>query len=85
MSQRPVFIAQDGTLWCVPALSFLAGAVNAAEPLYRWRWRKVLGERHGQLFCVVARGALNSCMVEFLCDGARVITSRNALRRARPQ
>jgi hypothetical protein len=33
------------------------------------------------LLRVVARGSLNSCLVEFE-DGARFITSRHALRRA---
>jgi hypothetical protein len=51
-------------------------------PVYRWRVRTVLGERHGDLVHVLARGALNSCLVEFLADGHRAITSRNYLRRA---
>lgn len=52
------------------------------EQLYRWHWRKRLPERHGQLFRVLARGKLNSCLIEFLNDGTRYVTSRNALRRA---
>jgi hypothetical protein len=48
---------------------------------FRWHWRARLPERHGQCLRVVARGRLNSCMVEFQ-DGARFITSRNALRKA---
>ena len=39
-------------------------------------------ERHGELFTVLARGALNSCMIRFESDGQIVITSRNALRKA---
>jgi hypothetical protein len=50
-------------------------------PLYRWRWRARLPDRYGQTCRVVARGTLNSCLVEF-ADGFRAITSRNALRRA---
>ena len=50
--------------------------------LYRWHWRARLPERHGQLFRVLARGKLNACCIEFLSDGWRVITSRNALRKA---
>lgn len=50
--------------------------------LYRWRWRKRLPERHGQLFTVLARGSLNSCLIRFEVDGWLVITSRNALRKA---
>jgi hypothetical protein len=48
---------------------------------YRWHWRARLPERRGQLFRVLARGSLNSCLIEFQ-DGTRIITSRNALRRA---
>lgn len=38
-------------------------------------------ERHGQLFRVLARGTMNSCLVQFLDDGWKMITSRNALRK----
>jgi hypothetical protein len=48
--------------------------------LYRWRVRTRLPERFGQACRVLARGALNSCLVEFE-DGYRVVTSRNYLRR----
>jgi hypothetical protein len=48
---------------------------------FRWHWRARLPERHGQRLRVVARGRLNSCLIEFE-DGARFITSRNALRKA---
>lgn len=37
--------------------------------------------RKGQACKVTARGKLNSCRVEF-ADGFKMITSRNALRRA---
>lgn len=47
---------------------------------YVWTWKTRLPERRGQFFRVTARGALNSCMVEFE-DGERFVTSRNALRR----
>lgn len=53
-----------------------------SEVFYRWHWRARLPERHGELFRVLCRGALNSCLIEFLSDGRRVVTSRNALRRA---
>jgi hypothetical protein len=52
-------------------------------PLYRWHWRKRLPDRHGQVFRVLCRGALNSCLIEFVSDGWRVVTSRNALRRVK--
>jgi hypothetical protein len=54
-----------------------------APPLHMFRWRRVLGGecRHGQPCRVVARGRLNSVLVEFR-DGWRVITSRYAVRKA---
>ncbi len=52
-----------------------------AEQLYRWRWRAKLPDRHGDVFRVLARGSMNSCLIEFLSDGHQVVTSRNALRR----
>lgn len=52
-----------------------------APLLYRWHWRARLPERRGQLFRLLATGRLNSCLIEFE-DGWRVITSRNALRKA---
>jgi hypothetical protein len=39
-------------------------------------------ERRGQLFHVLVRGKLNSCLIRFVDDGWTVVTSRNALRRA---
>ena len=52
-----------------------------SEQLYRWHWRARLPERHGQLYRVTARGKLNACRIEFVSDGAKFITSRNALRK----
>jgi hypothetical protein len=48
---------------------------------HTWYWRACLPERKGQPCRVLARGRLNSCLVEF-SDGYRVITSRHAVRRA---
>lgn len=45
-----------------------------------WYWRALLPERKGQPCRVIARGALNSALVEFE-DGQRVLTSRYAARR----
>ena len=45
-----------------------------------WWWRTNLGERKGQPCRVLARGRLNSILVEF-GDGFRVITSRYAVRK----
>ena len=50
--------------------------------LYVYRWNRM--GRKGQLCQVLVRGKRNSCMVEFLSDGHQAITSRNALRKARP-
>lgn len=41
------------------------------------------GERLGQACRVLARGRMNSCLVEFQ-DGAQFVTSRNYLRKAQP-
>jgi len=48
---------------------------------YIWRVRTRLPERYGHVCHVLARGKMNSCLVEFL-DGYKVITSRNYLRKA---
>jgi hypothetical protein len=47
-----------------------------------WHWRARLPDRRGQRLRLVATGRLNSCMIEFE-DGARFVTSRNALRKAK--
>jgi hypothetical protein len=53
---------------------------------YVWFWtekaRPALGDRKGQRCRVLARGTKNSALVEFESDGHKVITSRNALRKA---
>ena len=49
---------------------------------YRWHWKARLPERRGQVFRVVCRGKLNACLIQFE-DGFQVVTSRNALRKAR--
>lgn len=45
---------------------------------YVYFWNRM--GRKGQLCRVLARGTMNSCAVEFLADGFRAVTSRNALR-----
>ncbi|UFN47136.1 hypothetical protein LPC08_13975 [Roseomonas sp. OT10] len=75
----------------IPLLHFGRPPRPAAAPrppsdpgrLYRWCWRARLPERHGQPCRMLARGTLNSCLLEFE-DGTRVITSRNAIRRIAP-
>lgn len=45
--------------------------------LYRWNRQG----RKGQECVLLCRGTMNSCLVEF-ADGYRMVTSRNALKRA---
>lgn len=47
--------------------------------LYVFRWDRM--GRKGQTCKVIARGTMNSCLLEF-SDGFRMVTSRNALRKA---
>lgn len=47
---------------------------------YYWRVRTRLHDRYRQACRVLVRGAMNSALVEF-CDGYKVVTSRNYLRR----
>lgn len=54
---------------------------------YRWAWgqsaHRVFDRcRKGELCRVVARGTMNSALIEFE-DGYRTVTSRNGLRSAR--
>ena len=49
---------------------------------YYWYWKKKLPERKGQRCRVLARGKMNSILVEFE-DGYQVITSRHAVRRVK--
>jgi hypothetical protein len=52
-----------------------------SEYLYIWRVKARLPERFGKRCRVLARGKMNSALVEFE-DGFRVVTSRNYLRRS---
>jgi hypothetical protein len=52
---------------------------NRAYP-YVWFWRSALGDRKGMPCRVLARGRMNSILVEFE-DGYRVVTARYAVRR----
>jgi hypothetical protein len=49
-----------------------------------WFWKSRLGERKGHPCRIVARGRMNSILVEFE-DGFRVITSRYAARRRKEE
>ncbi len=55
-------------------------APDAAFP-WTWHWRKKLPARKGQRCRVLARGAMNSILIQFE-DDFRVVTSRYAVRRA---
>jgi hypothetical protein len=48
---------------------------------YLWRWSARLPDRKGHRCRVLVRGRMNSALVEFE-DGYKVITSRNAVRKA---
>lgn len=61
--------------------SQLGESPTAPDFRYEWRVSARLPERKGQRCAVLARGAMNSCLVVFE-DGYHVITSRNYLRRA---
>lgn len=52
---------------------------NGAMTVYLYAWNRC--GRKGQRCRVLARGKMNSCLLEFE-DGWRMVTSRNALRRA---
>lgn len=45
-----------------------------------YRWRKYRPDLYGKRCRVVARGAMNSCLVEFE-DGTRHVVSRYAVRK----
>ena len=47
-----------------------------------WYWRKRLPGRKGQRCRIVARGKMNSALIEFE-DGYQVISSRYAVRKAK--
>jgi hypothetical protein len=58
--------------------------VTRAAFQYVWRVRTRLPERFGARCRVLARGAMNSALVEFE-DGMRVVTSRNYFRKTLTQ
>jgi hypothetical protein len=50
-----------------------------SDLLYIYRWNRM--GRKGERCAVTARGTMNSCLVVF-ADGFRMVTSRNAIRKA---
>jgi len=55
-------------------------AAGAAAPALRYLYRWDRQGRKGQACEVLARGTMNSCLVEF-ADGYRMVTSRNAIKK----
>jgi hypothetical protein len=56
---------------------------DSRSTLYVFRWdRPGLPGRKGALCRVLVRGAMNSCVIEFM-DGFKAVVSRNAIRRYR--
>lgn len=51
------------------------------DPVYVYRWARYMPWK-GRRCRVLARGRLNSALIEFTDNGQRAIVSRNALRRA---
>ena len=49
--------------------------------LYIWRVKTRYPERKGTLCRVLVRGRQNNCLVEFVSDGHRAVTSRNYVRK----
>lgn len=49
-----------------------------------WRIERLHPERKGTSCRVLARGSMNSVIVEFESDGLRIVTSGNYLRKRRP-
>jgi len=54
-----------------------------SEFTHTWFWLTRLPGRKGQPCRVLARGRLNSCLVQFE-DGVKVVTSRYAVRKIHP-
>lgn len=52
------------------------------EQLYIWRVKTRYPERKGTQCRVLIRGKLNNCLVEFVSDGYRTVTSRNYIRKS---
>ena len=55
---------------------------HRTDTIYYWRVRTQLPQRQGTTCRVIARGKLNTALVEF-ADGVLVVTSRNYLRKLR--
>ncbi len=66
----------------LPRTSYAPPPAPAMAPFdHVWYWRSRLPERKGEHCRVLARGRMNTILVEFP-DGYRVTTSRHAVRKA---
>jgi len=54
----------------------------AVMRLYVYRCNRM--DRKGEICRVLVRGKRNSCLIEFLRDGYKAVTSRNALMKLTP-
>ena len=54
-------------------------SASGTPTVYVYRWDR--GGRKGQKCRCLARGTMNSCLLEFE-DGGRMVTSRNALKKS---
>ena len=72
-------LSRDSILRYAPPVDRYPPPPAEREYVYRWDRKG----RKGQACRVVAKGALNSCSVEF-ADGFVMVTSRNALKRRTP-
>jgi hypothetical protein len=83
-----LFFAAIGKTGLMTGIGPAVAIAIAVENQYVFRWAKCLGmpvlggTRKNQLCKVLARGKLNSCLIQFP-DGLQAVTSRNALRKAR--
>lgn len=73
----------------VEAFQVLQGYFDSLEAeygtLYRYAWKnnEKRATMHNRVCFVVARGKMNSALIEFIDNGQREVVSRNALRRLR--
>lgn len=51
---------------------------------YEWRWKQRMGDRYGQPCALLAKGRMNTALLEFP-DGFRVTTSLNGIRRRKAE
>lgn len=56
------------------------------DQLYRFAWRNnsKRATLYGRTCIVLHRGAMNSCIVQFIDDCSKEVISRNALRKIKP-